>query len=108
MLVRDPSLSPFDPIAVALESLADVTIRDALPNATELTQYAGIVVTARSTSSAGFSLTDIIKANSANKPLPVLWLTARIDGASTVDGAPVAPVLWPVPLSRIAEFIRKL
>jgi CheY-like chemotaxis protein/HD-like signal output (HDOD) protein len=108
MLVRDPSLSPFDPVAAALESLADVTIRSSLPAAADLAGHERLVVVARSTSASGFTDADIRKATAvADSPPSVLWLTGRIDGTSDASGEQLTPVLWPVPLSHLADFVHR-
>lgn len=103
-LVRDPSLSAFDPIHAALEAMADVQVRETMPTGTELDQFAGTVVCSRNTSVAGLTAVDIAAANQVR---PVLWLTGRVD-AGTVPPTSVPPVVWPVPLNRLGEFIGNL
>lgn len=106
-LARDPSLSSFDPIAAALESLADVTVAEQLPGAQKLAELRGLVVVSRSTTAPGFGALEITKAMAQHgaSPLPLLWLTGRIDGP--MPGG-LTPTLWPVPLSSIAEFVARL
>jgi hypothetical protein len=103
-LVRDPSLSAFDPIHAALESIIEVAVREAMPAGAELEGYSGVVVLARSTSVAGLTATEI---TAANRTRPVLWLTGRIDEGS-VPPTSVPPILWPLPLNRLGEFADKL
>jgi hypothetical protein len=103
-LVRDPSLAAFDPIHAALEAMADVQVLEKMPTATELDQFAGIVVCTRNTSVAGLMAVEIATINQAR---PVLWLTGRVD-AGTVSPTSVPPVVWPVPLNSLGEFVEKL
>jgi hypothetical protein len=107
MLVRDPSLSAFDPIEAALESLADLVVRKALPAPPDLAGFDALVIVARATSAAGYTASQIVEAIGPAKlpPAAVLWLTGRIDAdIFNNPGCPV-PVSWPVPLSHIAGFI---
>jgi HD-like signal output (HDOD) protein len=104
LLVRDPSLSGFDPVEAAVDSLAGVTVRPNLPAQAELAAFAGMVVAARTTSAAGFTAPEIAKL--AAGPVPVLWLTGRIDGGAGAES--LVPTSWPIPLSRLAEFVNGL
>lgn len=106
LVARDPSFSSFDPVAAALDALADVTVRDALPKDGELSGFAGMVVLSRSTSAAGFTAPEIAK--SAGDGISVLWLTGRVDGASGGVSAALLPMLWPTPLSQLAAFVQRL
>src|SRR6185312_10064813 len=62
-LARDPSLSSFDPIAAALESLSDATISDRLPTSEEAAGHRGLVVVSRSTTAPGLGGFEIGKAS---------------------------------------------
>ena len=107
MRVRDPALSSFDPLEAAIESLASVSVCEALPTPAEMAGFQALVVAARSTSEAGFTAADIRKsvAAVADKPLPILWLAGRIDAGSAAEPGDPIPVSWPVPLSRLASFV---
>jgi HD-like signal output (HDOD) protein len=102
-LARDPLLSSLDPVEAALELLAQVTPRDALPNEREAAEHQAIVVMAHSTSASGFDATRLHNAAARpnGKPLPILWLVGRIDGALC---DPI-PSLWPIPVAKLAEFV---
>jgi hypothetical protein len=107
MLVRDPSLSDFDPIEAALESLANLTLNKAMPAPEGLAGFDAVVIVARTTSAPGFTASEIMKAVGPAKLLPasILWITGRIDAEITgVEQHPI-PVSWPVPLSHLAGFI---
>jgi CheY-like chemotaxis protein/HD-like signal output (HDOD) protein len=107
-LARDPAFSKFDPIAAVLDSLAETTVSDKLPRLAELAGYQGVVVVARGTGAAGFTapeIADCLKTEAA--PLPALWLAGRMEGSAPPDAA-LTPLLWPVPLGRIAEFVQGL
>ena len=106
LLVRDPSLSTFDPIHEALEWLSEVAVESALPAREALRGFAGVVVVSRSMSAAGFTAPEIVR--SIGDAVPTLWLTGRIDGGAGGGPSPVAPTPWPFPLSRAAEFVHSL
>ena len=103
-LVRDPSLSSFDPIEAALESMAEVQVRNAMPSPDQLNGFAGVVVLARSTSAAGFTSHEVTAIAQAR---PLLWLTGRVDEGSVPPNS-VPPMAWPVPLNRLAEFVEQV
>ena len=103
-LVRDPSLSSFDPIEAALESMAELQVRNAMPSAEQLNGFEGVVVVARSTSAAGFTSHEV---TAAARIRPALWLTGRVDEGSVPPNS-AAPIAWPVPLNRLAEFVEQI
>ena len=102
-LARDPSLSSFDPVAAALEMLAEVTPRVALPATSEAAEHQAIIVMARSTSATGFTSAELKRAaiRPSGGPLPILWLVGRVDGGS----CDAVPSPWPVPLAKLADFV---
>jgi CheY-like chemotaxis protein len=106
-LVREHSLSAFDPVASALSSLGEVTVVDRLEAVTP-GSFDGIVLTAPSDLTSGFTEPEVQKAAAAARPgdpLPVLWLVGRINGM-VQRGAPVSPRRWPVRLDDLAEFVQ--
>jgi CheY-like chemotaxis protein/HD-like signal output (HDOD) protein len=108
-LVRHPSLSPFDPVQMALASLGEVFVRDALPTRKEeLADCQAMVVLAATASARGFRAEDISKAAALREggSMPVLWLTGRMDDPDKANPASVAPKLWPVPISQLAAFVQ--
>lgn len=109
-LAREAAFSGFDPVAAALEALAEVTTQPRLPDAAEAAQHSGIIVVSRHAGVAGFSATDIQKA-AALRPegrLPVLWLTGSIDGAAAEMPGGLRPALCPVPVASLAGFVASL
>jgi CheY-like chemotaxis protein len=102
-LVKDPAFSSLDPMFAALESLANVVARETLPMTEELQGHHALVVVARSASAAGFTWPELAKitARSGAPAMPMLWLVPRIDGVSST----ASPSLWPVALSKLAEFV---
>jgi HD-like signal output (HDOD) protein len=109
-LARDPFFSSFDPIAAALEAMANVTVQPRLPTADEAAQLDGLVVVSRNAGTGGLSALETARAAALrpNVPLPVLWLTGSIDGMAAGLPGGITPCLWPVPLGSIAEFVTGL
>ncbi|MGA2230304.1 MAG: HDOD domain-containing protein [Tepidisphaeraceae bacterium] len=111
-LAREKIYSPFDPLAAALESLADVTVTDSVPEPGELEGYDGLMMAARNPTVTGFGLSEIQRAvqRESGVVLPSLWLTARVvetTGAHHAGDQPV-PEVWPVTLKRLADFLESL
>jgi CheY-like chemotaxis protein len=105
-VARDPSLSTFDPVTAALESLADLTIGQSLPSHAELADYDGLVVLARTNSTAGFTASDL--ANAAGSHVPTLWLTGAHDKPEPSNPDQPTPPHWPIALSELAMFVQRL
>jgi hypothetical protein len=106
-IARDPGLSPFDPLAAALGSMAEVEVRERLPSSPEeLTGFHGLAVVARTTGAAGFTNHEIRRATgSGEDPRPVLWVVGRSGMTSATDTAVVEPQQWPIGLDRLAAFV---
>ena len=82
-VVRESSLSALDPVSAALESLGHVTPRERLPEMSDAEGVDGLVVMAPSDLTPGYTAPDIAKSLAAvGKPLPVLWLVARVLGVN--------------------------
>ena len=109
-LARDAAFSPFDPLAAALEAMANVTVQSRLPTAEEAAQHEGIVVASRNAGTGGLSALETAKAADLrpNSPLPVLWLTGSVDGMTGDLPGGITPCLWPVPLGCVADFVASL
>jgi hypothetical protein len=108
-LVRDHSLSSFDPVAAALQSLADVVVLDHLPGPAEWEDCRGLVVLSRSTSAAGLGAVDIQRSVGERLPSSaVLWLAGRIDSDRTPPSSVPVATAWPLPLERLATFVKGL
>lgn len=109
-LARDPAFSGFDPVAAALEALADVTVQSRLPDAAEAAEHRGIVVLSRNAGSGGLRAPEISRAAALrpNAPLPALWLTGNVDGMPPAQPGCITPALWPVPIVTLADFVARL
>jgi CheY-like chemotaxis protein/HD-like signal output (HDOD) protein len=105
VLVRDPTLTPFDPIQAALESLAEVEVCNALPGPASLKQCQAVLVTART--SSALHQQDLIALQSAliAGPDSVLALVGRTEPAAQ---APFPIVQWPIPLERLVQWVDRL
>ncbi|HVT91162.1 MAG TPA: HDOD domain-containing protein [Tepidisphaeraceae bacterium] len=105
-LARSETFAALDPLETALRSLAEVTVSVKLPNADEAAEHDGLVVAAPSTSLSGFTGPEIEKAATRHRvaPLPVLWLTGRIEPGPL----PVQPQISPMPLDRLANFVSSI
>ena len=107
-LARDPAFSNFDPIAAALDSMAETCVADRLPRQAELAGLQGVVVVARGTGATGFTASEIKECiTTESGSLPTLWLAGRMEGSAPPDAA-LTPLLWPVPIGRLAEFVQGL
>jgi len=107
-LVRDALLSPCDPVALAVDAVAELTVLDHLPeSAQQLEGFQGLIVLARTANSAGLTAADVQKALAA-KPIPLLWIVQRIDGLTQPSGSSAQPVQGPVPVRAIADFVRQV
>jgi hypothetical protein len=103
-LVRDPSLSRFDPIEIALKALAAVQCLESLPKDPIAPRTDAMVVVSRSLDSFSPSQHDLERATDrAASPLPLLWITA----GSTMHGGSSTrtPMLAPVRLRDLAAFV---
>lgn len=108
-VVRDQTLSDFDPVTSALDLMADVKVVERL-GALERGAFDGLVVLGASDLTGGFNASEVQQAASAPAADPtgaprVLWLVGRINGMAQRD-APLAPLRWPVPLDDLARFVQ--
>ena len=88
-LARDRTLSAFDPLSAALQSLAEVQIKDRLPTAAESREYDAIIVaTSNSAGCSGMTATEIGSSPPTKSGLPPLWLKHDTD----TDGAGRVPI----------------
>ena len=110
-VAREASLSAFDPVTAALESLAHVTVAPRLPEAPDARELNGVVILAPSDLTAGFTAQDVSRALAAmSRPLPVLWLVARANMSAPPPAAkgqrpPPAPGRWPISIEKAAAFV---
>lgn len=108
-VVRDQTLSDFDPVTSALDLMADVKVVERL-SALERGAFDGLVVLGASDLTGGFHASEVQQAASAPAADPtgaprVLWLVGRINGMAQRD-APLAPLRWPVRLDDLARFVQ--
>jgi CheY-like chemotaxis protein len=107
-LARDPNFSGFDPLAAALQSMAQVDVFDELPSQTQdWSQYGAIVVVARSSSAPGFDPTRLPKPSGPQTlgGIPVLWAVAKNEPIATSSRV-LATVTLPLALDDLARFVR--
>ena len=106
-LAREEAFSPIDPIAAALDGLAELTLRNILPNFAEAAEQDALVVLARDPSTAGFTLSDILAASSAadGAHLPTLWLASRSGASPTPVPPHITPAQWPTSMNYLEAFV---
>jgi hypothetical protein len=106
-LAREEAFSPIDPIAAALDGLAEATIRNVLPTFAESGEYHGLVILAREPTALGFTLSDIITASSTADAshLPTLWLTSRPPASQPPIPPHITAAPYPTSLNYLEAFI---
>ena len=108
-VVRESGLSSFDPVLVALQSMAEVRVTDRLPDVMNAGECQALVVLAPSDLTAGFTAPDVqtaaTKLGGGKGPVPVLWSVGRINGMAQKD-AKFAPVRWPLRLDDVYHFVQ--
>jgi HD-like signal output (HDOD) protein len=107
LIVREASLSSFDPISAAMKSLAKVTIRATLPAPADLSEQDGLVVLTRTDAAPGFTANDISRATrqADGRHTAALWLVAKSSGTAPADDDEPKPTLWPISLDALARFV---
>ncbi|HUB26236.1 MAG TPA: HDOD domain-containing protein [Tepidisphaeraceae bacterium] len=90
-LARERTLSQFDPVEIALASIAEVQISDRLPIASELDAIRAIIVVAPTIANSGFTQRDIeaflSARRAAGKPLACLAVASELPADYSGDGA---------------------
>jgi hypothetical protein len=107
-LARDPMFSAFDPLATALNSMAQVDVFSELPaQSQDWSGYGAVVVVARSTSAPGFDPTRLPKPSGPQTigGIPVLWAVAKNEAIATTSRV-LATVTLPLALDDLARFVR--
>jgi HD-like signal output (HDOD) protein len=107
-LARDPMFSAFDPLATALNSMAQVHVFSELPaQSQDWSGYGAVVVVARSTSAPGFDPTRLPKPSGPQTigGIPVLWAVAKNEAIATSSRV-LATVTLPLALDDLARFVR--
>lgn len=110
VVVREQSLSAFDPIHAAAESLTEATATEALPSPLELQECEGLIVLTRNDATPGLTPSDIHAAATRkdNSRLPVLWLAAKSSDPDPANPDKLRPTAWPISLDHLAHFIQGL
>lgn len=106
---RDPGVSEFDPISLALGYLAQVTVHDRLPTDQEIGQVDGIVILASSVGTPGKAQTSPAEASSltAARRHGCCVLALGCDGVKA-DNAAEHQWRFSVALSDLADFAHSL
>jgi CheY-like chemotaxis protein/HD-like signal output (HDOD) protein len=107
-LARDPMFSAFDPLATALNSMAQVDVFSELPTQSQdWSGYGAVVVVARSTAAPGFDPTRLPKPSGPQTigGIPVLWAVAKNEAIAT-SSRMLATVTLPLALDDLARFLR--
>ena len=105
-LIRDPSLSRFDPIEIALKGLAEVQCSEGMPKDPMAQRPDAIVVVSRSLDSFSPSQHDLERATAragGSSPPPLLWITAGSIKSGGSRAMPPMPA--PVRLADLAGFV---
>jgi HD-like signal output (HDOD) protein len=105
-LARDGTLSSFDPLAAALEAMAEVEVRPALPKPEEWQDRDALVVATRSPATAGFTggeITRSLEARPDGRATPVLWLAGAEPAGLPPGGMPLRK--WPISLDDLYGFL---
>jgi two-component system chemotaxis response regulator CheY len=97
-LARDPAFSALDPIAAAVESIAEVVVENRFPTASELADCTGLIVVGRNITATGFSVPDLAKSITPIdvRSFPILWLTAPSDDLAMDEVGGIK--IWKSPL----------
>jgi CheY-like chemotaxis protein/HD-like signal output (HDOD) protein len=106
LLIRDPSLSGFDPIAAAMESLCNVTVCTSFSADIQRDDHDALMVLADKTCEVDAFSARIQKASA--KPAQVLWLTAKRDEAQLPQTDSIEATTWPIALASLARFVEAL
>ncbi len=95
-LARDPSISSLDPFTTALESMAQVTVQNALPAVEASGAYDRLIVLARHAAVPGFTAHDIAKLSLAHteKTPRLLWLVGRLEPDGIIGRGGIAASSW--------------
>jgi CheY-like chemotaxis protein/HD-like signal output (HDOD) protein len=101
-VVRDPTLSQFDPLTAALDSMAEVRVVEGL-TAVDPAACDAIVVLASNDSAPGLTVADLRRAVAAR---PVMWRVGGINQTAHGDAQP-APRRWPVTLDELYAFVQR-
>jgi len=103
-LARDPALSAFDSIHVALSSLGEVQVNPRLPTPAEMEKFQALAVLAWKPTTPDFSSPEILRASDGGAPL--LWAVARTGDGLVIPG-PLTPLTWPISLRQIFDSLNQ-
>jgi HD-like signal output (HDOD) protein len=99
-LVRDPGFSTFDPLATALESMANLQITTSVPAEQEMAAVDGLIVTTQNAATPGLMQADLRRT--VAEGLPVFWLVAKPIAPECSQPSP-SPL--PTTLAALAAFL---
>jgi CheY-like chemotaxis protein/HD-like signal output (HDOD) protein len=104
-LIRDRTLSDYDPIAALLSAVAQVKIADHLPDQSEAEEFDRVMLLGQSTEAAGAGGAALARLQEYVAPESILWL---VDNASDspVPSASLQPRSYPISLQEIQEFLQ--
>jgi hypothetical protein len=105
-LAREATLSSFDPLAVALDAMAHVDVRDALPRPEQWGECDALVVATRSPATTGFTSAEIersVAARPDGRPTPVLWLSGTEGRGLPANALPLRK--WPISIDELYHFL---
>jgi HD-like signal output (HDOD) protein len=106
-LARDSSLSPSDPVALALATMVNIQVHDRLPGAGEAQSLQGLFVLARDATVPGFSAAEVTKSQRLlDASAFVLCLTGAADKTAPL-AAEQDHKRYPIKLEELASFVAK-
>jgi DNA-binding response OmpR family regulator/HD-like signal output (HDOD) protein len=110
LVIRDPSLSTFDPITAAVELMATACFEASLPSAEALKSYDGVVIIARNSAVPGMALSELDNVMGAEEQnlLPILMLTAKKSEQPRNPKLNVTSAQWPISISELQMFIQSI
>jgi DNA-binding response OmpR family regulator/HD-like signal output (HDOD) protein len=105
-LVRDATMSAFDPLHAALQAMATIDVRQELPRADEMKGYAGVVIVGGLTTGMDSRLTELRRAlDVQGRTLSALWLAAHTVSPETTKIDNLHPRPWTITLQELAAFV---
>jgi CheY-like chemotaxis protein/HD-like signal output (HDOD) protein len=104
-LIRDRTLSDFDPIAALLSAVAQVKIADHLPDKSEAEEFDRVMLLGQSTEAAGVGGAALARLQEYFAPESILWLVGDANDRPS-PSASLLPRPYPINLQEIQEFLK--
>jgi HD-like signal output (HDOD) protein/CheY-like chemotaxis protein len=107
-LARDPSFSAFDPVAAAIDPLAELTVHTRLPAAGEWIEQQAIIVLTRNPQTHGLTPQDVQDSltRAPGVDQSVLYLCGK---NKPTDPHPIIQYAdWPIAITKLSDFIAGL